>query len=141
MENWFGLNRAGLVLVGALKVVQVTDSSRSAGVHGHRVHDAVGDELERGRVVAAPSTRASGRCRAASLVLPAILGGVIALLLPLPMGLLGSGGWASCAEHQFKVGLWLSWLGRRGDRLAACFTLVTVAMDASLLYSATSQHQ
>ena len=49
--SWFGFGQS-------FKVVQVTDSSRSAGVHGHRVHDAVGDELERGRVVAAQSARA-----------------------------------------------------------------------------------
>jgi len=58
LANWFGLNRAGLVLVGALKVMQVTDSSRSAKVHGHRMHGVVGDELEHGRVVAAWSARA-----------------------------------------------------------------------------------
>ena len=51
------------VLVRALKVVQVTDSSRSAEVHGHRVHDAVGDELEHGRVVATQSAHARSMSR------------------------------------------------------------------------------
>ena len=63
MANWFGLNRAGLVLVRALKVVQVTESSRSAEVNGHRVHGAVGDELKYGRVVAVRSTRARSMLR------------------------------------------------------------------------------
>jgi len=63
LANWFGLNRAGLVLVRALKVMQVTDSSRSAGVHGHRMHGVVGDELERGWVVAAQSARARSMSR------------------------------------------------------------------------------
>ena len=43
--------------------MQVTDSSRSAGVHGHRMHGVVGDELERGWVVAAQSARARSMSR------------------------------------------------------------------------------
>ena len=42
MTNWFGLNRAGLVLVGALKFVHATDSSRSVRAHGHRVRGTAG---------------------------------------------------------------------------------------------------
>ena len=42
MTNWFGLNRAGLVLVGALKFVHTTDSSRSVLARGHRAQGAAG---------------------------------------------------------------------------------------------------